>query len=108
MFDILFGGCSGRCNCRFDPAQIQRLEAMITMKFAQVTEELNATAARVAKIGTETQALLAKIDELSDAITSADSVPQEVADALAALQAQVAVVDDLVADAPAPEPEPED
>lgn len=68
------------------------------MKINEITTALNATTERVQKIGDETKALIAKVEELKTVIDNADNVPQEVQDALASLMTQVGVVDDLVAD----------
>ena len=77
-----------------------RLDTLMATQ-AELATSLAEVTAKVTKIGTETQTLLVKIQELTDAI-AAGTTTAEVDAALAALQAQVAIVDDLVADAPAP------
>lgn len=56
--------------------------------------------AAVEKIGTETTALLAEVQALTDALAAAGSTSPEVDAALAAVQARVASVDAMVPDAP--------
>lgn len=73
------------------------------MKLSELTSALNQTTERVKKIGTETQSLLARIEELQAVVANSDNVPQDVQDALASLMAQAGVVDDLVADPVPPE-----
>lgn len=65
---------------------------------AQLATELALVSAQVAKIGTETQATLQRVADLEAAIANAGNTTPEVDAALAALKAQVQVVDDLVAD----------
>jgi len=65
----------------------------------ELATALSNVAAHVAKIGTETQTLLDKIAELAAAIATAGNTTPEVDATLAALQAQVTVVDDMVSDA---------
>lgn len=69
---------------------------------AELATSLGTVTAQVAKIGDETRTLLVKIQELTDAISQGGATTPEVDAALAALQAQVAVVDELVADVSAP------
>lgn len=66
---------------------------------AQLAAALTAIAAQVAKIGTETEGLKAKVQELQDALNNAGNNTPEVEAALQALLAQVQKVDDLVPDA---------
>ncbi len=72
-------------------------------KLMSTQEELAASLAQVseqvAKIGTETSTLVQKVDDLTAALAAAGNTTPEVDAALAALQAQVTVVDDLVPDA---------
>lgn len=69
----------------------------------QLASDLAAVSSQVAKIGTETGTLVAKVAELEAALASGGTTTPAVDAALAALKAQVQVVDDLVADA-APTP----
>ena len=73
-----------------------RLDA-IAMDLTQATAELTALTAKVTKIGTETTTLLQKIADLTAIIDAggAGNTTPEFDAALAALQAQVKVVDDL-------------
>lgn len=77
------------------------LESLMTTQ-TQIAAQITATATAVAKIGAETQTLLTKIADLELAIQNGPAVSPEVVDALAALTAQVAVVDALVPDVVAP------
>ena len=67
---------------------------------AELAQALALVSAQVSKIGGETEVLLAKVGELETAIALAGNTTPEVDAALAALRAQVQVVDDLVVDAP--------
>jgi len=67
---------------------------------AQLAADLTAISAQIAKIGTESTATLQKVSDLEAALAGAGGTTPEVDAALAALKAQVQVVDDLVADAP--------
>lgn len=64
--------------------------------------ELNALAARVAKIGEETKSLIEKVRVLTDAVANAGGTTPEVDAAAAALSAQLELVDGLVDDLPPP------
>jgi hypothetical protein len=66
---------------------------------AELAASLDLVAVQVAKIGTETQGLKASIASLEAALAAAGGTSPEVDAALAALKAQVQVVDDLVVDA---------
>lgn len=70
----------------------------IVMEIQEMKPKFEAMGVQVAKIGEETKALIAKVAELAAAIDAANDVPQDVQDALAAVEAQLKVVDDLVAD----------
>jgi len=61
--------------------------------------QIEALTTQVAKIATETQTLLTRIEELL-AIINAGTVTPELQAAVDALVAQVAIVDELVPDAP--------
>jgi ferritin-like protein len=75
---------------------LQLLKEILTV--ATITkEEVEAVSTQVAKIGTETTITLQKVADLEAAL--ANGIPQDVADAFAALKAQVQVVDDLIPDA---------
>ena len=77
---------------------LAKVEAIMSTQ-VELAAELSNVTAHVAKIGTETQTLLGKIAELAAAIATAGNTTPEVDAALAALQEQVIVVDDLVPDA---------
>ncbi len=81
----------------------QRLEKIMATQ-AELAKDLTAISEHVAKIGTETSATLQKVTDLETALANAGNTTPEVDAALAALKAQVQVVDDLVADAPVPTP----
>ena len=68
---------------------------------AELATALTTVTDEITKIGTETQSLLAKIDDLTAALAAAGATTPEVDAALAALQAQAKAVDDLVPDVPA-------
>ena len=61
--------------------------------------------AQVAKIGEETRSLIATVEALTAALQQVE-LPAEATAALDALDAQLAIVDGLVADLPLPDPDP--
>lgn len=67
---------------------------------AELAKALNDIGAQVAKIGTESTTTLQKVKDLEAALAAAGNTTPEVDAALAALKAQVQVVDDMVADVP--------
>lgn len=79
-------------------AQLETIMATL----AEATAELGALKDQVTKVGAETQTLIAKIAELTAIIDAggAGNTTPEFDAALAALKAQVEVVDSLVPDAP--------
>lgn len=79
---------------------LQRLEQLMTTQ-QQLAQSLTSLAAQVSKIGDETRTLITRAAALTDALAAAGNVSPEVEAALAALQEQVRVVDELVPDAPA-------
>ena len=79
---------------------LERLEYLMATQ-AELATLLLAVTDTITKIGTETQSLLAKIDDLAAALAAAGATTPEVDAALAALQAQAAAVDSLVPDIPA-------
>ena len=79
---------------------LERLEYLMATQ-AELATSLTAVTDMLTKIGTETQSLLAKIDDLAAALAAAGATTPEVDAALAALQAQAAAVDSLVPDIPA-------
>jgi ABC-type transporter Mla subunit MlaD len=81
-----------------------RLDTIMTT-IAEATAQITALTADVAKVGDETRALLQKIADLTAIIEAGNTTGPEFDAALAALQAQVAVVDGLVPDVP-PVPAP--
>jgi chromosome segregation ATPase len=72
----------------------------------QLAQDLTALTTQVQKIGTETTATLQKVTDLQNALNNAGGTTPEVDAAMAALKAQVQLVDDLIPDAPAPSPNP--
>jgi len=66
---------------------------------AEMVAELQAVATTLNKIGTETSTLLQKISDLE---ANTNGASQALIDAVAAVKAQAAVVDNLVPDSPAP------
>lgn len=78
---------------------IQQLEK-IEMKQSELAIQLTETTAKIEKIGAETRALLAKVDDLQAAVDVAGDVNPDVLSALSALQSQAATVDAPVPDAP--------
>jgi septal ring factor EnvC (AmiA/AmiB activator) len=92
-----------RFRSRYWPAtqsDLAKVERNIMATQAEVTAQLTATQAQVAKIGVETRTLLEKITELQAAIDNQNNVSPELQAAADALAAQVKVVDDLVPDSP--------
>ena len=84
---------------------IQKELKLIMATNAELKADLDAVSAQVAKIGTETSATLQKVTDLENALANAGGTTPEVDAAMAALKAQVQLVDDLVPDAgPAPTP----
>ncbi len=81
-----------------DSAVIHLLEQIMSTQ-AELATTLETVTAQIAKIGTETTALLNRIEDLTLALADAGATTPEVDAAVAALQAQAAVVDDLVPDA---------
>lgn len=72
---------------------------------AELQADLEAVTAQVAKIGTETSATLQKVTDLEAALAASGGTTPEVDAAMAALKAQVKLVDDLVPDTgPVPTP----
>lgn len=83
-----------------DMALISESLLQIMTTQTELAAALSTATEKITKIGAETSALLAKIADLTDAIAGANLTTPEVDAALAALQAQVDVVDALVPDAP--------
>jgi methyl-accepting chemotaxis protein len=71
----------------------------LMMNQAEVTAAVTAVSEKLVKIGTETQALKTKIEELTAAVEAQPEVSPELAAAVEALVQQAQVVDDLVQDA---------
>jgi len=65
---------------------------------AELKADLDAVAAQVTKIGTETTATLQKVADLEAALAAGGTTTPEVDAAMAALKTQVKAVDDMVAD----------
>ena len=76
----------------------KRLEIIMGTQ-AELAAQINEVTNTVAKIGVETQSLLTKVTELTDLLAAGGNTTPEVDAAIAALVAQAAVVDELVADA---------
>lgn len=73
---------------------------------AEATAQITALTTQVQKVGEETRALLQKIADLTAIIEAGNTTGPEFDAALAALKAQVEVVDGLVPDVP-PVPAPQ-
>lgn len=89
---------------------IQNLVGQITWRLdhimatqAELTAQLEANAVEIQKIGTETQSLIDKVNELLAQLQNAPVTP-ELQAAADAVTAQLKIVDDLVPDAPPPGP----
>ena len=83
-----------------------RLDTLMTT-IAEATATINDLTVKTTKIGEETRALLQKIADLTALVEAGNTTGAEFDAALAALKAQVDVVDGLVPDlAPAPTPQP--
>ena len=80
-------------------SSLENLKGLLMSTQAEHAAALEAVSQQVAKIGGETRTLLQKVIELTDALAAAGGTTPEVDAALAALQAQVLVVDELVVDA---------
>lgn len=81
----------------------------INMSFQeQLVNDLGEVLVRLGKVEAESRTLLARIDELTDIIgQEPELISPELAAAVEALKAQVAVIDDLVPDAVEEPAEPE-
>jgi uncharacterized protein YoxC len=88
-----------------DVRELQRKVEMQMTTQAELVETVAAVQEQVAKIGTETSGLIDKVAELEAIIEAEGNASPELVAAVEALKAQVQVVDDLVADAPAEEPD---
>jgi len=80
--------------------KLASVERTIMASQADLTKQVTDLTAQVGKVGTETRSLLTRITELLAVIAAGGDATPELTAAVAALQAQVQVVDDLVADAP--------
>ncbi len=81
-------------------AEILSVEKRIMATQQEVIAQLKTISDQVVKIGVESKATLAKVDELQAIILNGPPVSPELQAAVDALAAQVKVVDDLVVDAP--------
>lgn len=87
------------CNiCQHLESLLERTESIMGSQ-AQLATDLAGVSAQVAKIGTETSVTLQKVIDLEAALANAGNTTPEVDAAMAALKAQVQLVDDLVPDA---------
>ncbi len=77
----------------------ERLEFIMATQ-AETAAAIDTVTAKLNKIGGETQSLLAKITELTDALANAGNTDPLVQTAVDSLTAQAGVVDDLVTDLP--------
>jgi hypothetical protein len=84
--------------------RLDHIERIIMATSAELQASIESTTAQVAKIGTETTALLALAADLQAALDAAvansNTISPELVAAVDALKAQVTVVDDLVPDVP--------
>jgi uncharacterized protein YoxC len=72
-----------------------------TALIKSIGDAVTASVTEIQKVGAETDALIQKVKDLTDAINAGGAVSQDVTDALAALQAQVATVQTAQTDAAA-------
>ncbi len=105
-----------RCNCnseellcRLDLVVKQNAELLKLLKEMKVTQQeladkLGELSGTVSKIGAETAKSLTLIQELKDTIANGPPVSAEVQAKVAALEAQLKGVDDLVPDEAPPSP----
>lgn len=80
-------------------ADIANLKALIMATKTEFAAAIEGVTAHVAKVGEETRALIARVNDLTAAVEEAGNSSPEMDAALDALKAQVAVVDGLVPDA---------
>lgn len=80
---------------------LNEIKELIMGTQTELAADIANVTAQVAKIGTETAALLQKVTDLQTIIDSQGGVSPELQAAVDALKAQITVVDDLVPDAPA-------
>ena len=80
---------------------LNEIKELIMATQTELAADIANVTAQVAKIGTETAALLQKVTDLQTIIDSQGGVSPELQAAVDALKAQITVVDDLVPDAPA-------
>lgn len=83
----------------FITAELETLKGLLMATKSEFAASLNVVTTQVEKIGSETRTLLDRIADLTAAVEAAGNSSPEMDAALAALQAQVAVVDGLVPDA---------
>lgn len=94
-------------NLHFPPTRADDMalisESLIQIMTTQteLAAALDALTTKAAKIGAETTSLLTKITELTDELAGSNLISPAVEEKLAALQAQMGIVDDLVKDEPA-------
>ena len=81
---------------------INRKADKIMATQAELAAQLNDLGVELGKIGTETQSLLDKIEELGKIIAAGGDVTPELQAAFDAVKAQAQAVDDKVPDVPAP------
>lgn len=86
--------------------RLYKMEGRIVATQEEVVQQLNAAKAQAEKIGGETRTLLTRIEDLLAQLANAANVTPELQAAADAVTEQLAVVDDLVPDAPAPEVAP--
>lgn len=103
---LLFGRCKPRRRV-LDKYDLREILAYIMATQKEIVEQLNATSAKLDKIGAETQSLLDKIKELLAIISNLPDASPELVAAAAALQIKADTVDALVEDLPViPPPTP--
>jgi uncharacterized protein YoxC len=78
---------------------IKYLEKIMSTQ-AELAATLVAIGEQIVKIGTETDSLIQKVDDLEAALVAAGGTTPEVDAALAAVKAQLQIVDEKVQDAP--------
>lgn len=85
-------------------SDLREMENRIMAKQSEIAADLRAQADRINKIASETRTLLTRIEELQEAVNNQDEASEELTAASQAVAAQLAVVDDLVPDAPTEPP----
>lgn len=89
-------------GCAITKSDLQGMEDRIMAKQSEIAADLRAQAEKITKIAQETRSLIAKVEQLQEAVNNQDEASEELTAASEAVAAQLAIVDDLVPDAPTP------